>query len=361
MNVAELWAVLVWVDANVKDRRLAERYGTLREVLRRNAGGGGEAQPFAAEKDDLEVALRAINLATLTDDQQDFLERVELAPYIAERGVNYIEDTLVRNPVDLATAAQAMDQARAKVEAATERVESLRDGLDGLVSEVPPPRLDMVTVRAKFDRGTAIRNVVELRREVDRWNLIGIGVTAAHDLPPEEFQVIGAGVGSLVFIFAAAAAIATSIATIMKQGLSVTSEVFGVLKTVEQWRQSKVVTAASIESLQRDAAALRESGTERILSEIATELSLSRQQNAERVQKLERAVRELMDFVDKGGRVDFVLPEPPKEADGETEEQRAERAKLAESLDALRATVEDVRRLEDQVRRLGPGTTTGDD
>ena len=86
MQVAELFALTRWIDAEIKEVGIADLYERLRAVLHSNAQPNNQQQPFETQKDELLSALAAVPLHALTLDQLTYLGCVGIAQHVGRSG-----------------------------------------------------------------------------------------------------------------------------------------------------------------------------------------------------------------------------------------------------------------------------------
>ena len=73
MNVSELYDLTKWIQSEIVDRQIPQKYQTLQQILQQNAQPNRQKQPFENQKDDLIETIKNIRLSQLTKDQLEFL------------------------------------------------------------------------------------------------------------------------------------------------------------------------------------------------------------------------------------------------------------------------------------------------
>ena len=53
MNVSELYNLALWVDKNIAEVQIPQKYQALQQILQRNAQPNQQQQPFETPKNDL--------------------------------------------------------------------------------------------------------------------------------------------------------------------------------------------------------------------------------------------------------------------------------------------------------------------
>jgi len=226
-----------------------------------------------------------------------------------------------------------------------------------LTGIIPPePELkDQVLVRVTFSNQTAIANVVDLKNWSGVWYDIGRGVAMINDASPEEIQVVGAGKGSVVIELAVGYGIAKTIAAVILEALKVAEKVVDIRKKAEEIKALKLSNSKIVKELTDAAETEKMKGVASITESVSRLKKKKGADEGDKVSAFDRAVSKLVDFLEKGGEVDCVLPE--EEADGATEEERPQASQVRE----LRATFKEIRLLErrlDQLEDKKPPSST---
>jgi hypothetical protein len=342
MNVAELFALTHWINEEIKGKQILERYQSLQNILQANTNPNRTQQPFEAETKELLAAVSAVALESLSAEQVDFLRRIGIGDYVGPEAVQKIEDILFRNALDSATAAQKLGEMVDQITQGIQKSDHLAENLTGIVP--PEPRLaGRVLVRVTFVKEAAITNVVDLRNWSDVWYDIGRGVAMINDAPPEDIHVVGAGTGSVIIELAVAYGVAKVIAAVILQALTVAEKVVDIRKKAEEIKNLKLSNAKIATELKDSAEAEKKKGIEAITEDVS---GLKRKKDGvegDKVVAFERAVTKLVDFLEKGGEVDCVLPEE--------ESEQGEGPKAGE-IKQLRATFREIRLLETRLVHL---------
>ena len=159
MNVEELLALNTWIDQEVRGRRVIEIYQNLHDVLNQNAQPNQPKQPFEQQKAALVQVLAEVDLARLTIDQLNFLEKLGIAPHLGETGISTVEDILVKNPVDIATAVARFGDIINQLNQGVSKSDQIKAGLcaspqqwsqDSRVNRAVNAKIEILRVRIGF-------------------------------------------------------------------------------------------------------------------------------------------------------------------------------------------------------------------
>lgn len=351
MDISELIQLTRWIDREIRNEQIPQRYETLRQVLVANARPNQPRQPFESQRDELLTAIAKVPLETLTTQQLAYLQEIGIGHNVGAEAVSRIEDILFRNALDIATAGQRLGELTDEVKAGAAKSDEIQSALDATAetTEFESGLDGKIMVRVAFSHGASISNVVDLKTWSNIWHEIGRGIAMIHDSSPEEIEVIGAGRGSIVIELAVAYGIATTISKIILEALKVTEKVLDIRKKAEEIRALKLGNDKIAKELDEEAEKEKAKGIRRI-SERVTKAKRKKDTNeGDKVAAFDKAVKNLVDFVDKGGEVDCVVPAEKEPApDGETKPEHSE-------LKELRATFKEIRHLEIHLKQIEAG------
>ena len=129
--------------------------------------------------------------------------------------------------------------------------------------------------------------------------------------------------------------------------------IFGALKVAEKVLQLRSMAAdIRLKNLQaklleqplKDAAdKQKEQGIETIIEEQLKAIGLKKNSGGDKVVALEKSISKLVNFIEKGGEVDFVIPEENFDEEGDT---------IQDDYSQIRNQAEQIRQLESQLRLL---------
>jgi len=349
MNLAELQNLADWIEVELEDEGILPSYTALQGILGQNARGN-QQQPFEQEKETLFDKLKAVDLLNLTTEQVSFLDRMGVLRHVGVPAVEQIEDTLYRNSLDVATAAAKI---QVSVEALAEgfaRAESIREALKGCVDDELALG-DEVLIRVGFSGDAAINNVVDFKDWAKKWHEIGRGLAMIHGMAPEEIHVIGASRGSVIIELGVAVKFAASIGSVIIFALEVAERVVRIRKHAIETRGFQFANTKIAEDIEAAAALEREKGAKEIQEKLLREQGLDEEREGDKAVALVRSIDSLLDFLEKGGDVDCVIPQDEELEDGEEPTEGAS----AKQLQDLRESFSTIRLLEAKVKLLEAG------
>lgn len=346
MNVSELFELTHWIEREISRTQVPQRYQELFSVLQANVQPNQAKQPFETQKDNLIGVLSAVPLDSLTKDQLAFLDRLNILGALGKQGVALVEDILYRNVIDIATSAEKIQTILSNLNSGIQKATQIATGLSGCVDQ-EEAIADEVMIRIGFTGHAAMANIVDFKSWGNIWYDIGRGITMAHGASPEDVKIVGATKGSIIIELAVVYAIAKTTADIIVAALNVADRVLGIKKQAEEIRQLKLSNTKLAKSLEDEAEKEKVAGISKITNDIAITLNINQNGEGDKIVFLDKAVKNLVNFIEKGGEVDFVLPEDDG-AVAETEEDEQRSAQQKE----LRAAFSEIRHLERKVALL---------
>ncbi|HHF0523038.1 TPA: hypothetical protein ACPHW8_004834 [Vibrio alginolyticus] len=341
MQISELLGLTYWIDENLKSASVQQMYQQLATAIQQNvnARNNQPRQPFVSQQENLINAIRPISTNGLTHAQEDMLKKLSLHKHIGTWGVEKLEGILFRNGLDIANAAAEVNKIVQDVANGIGRSDQLQAQLKPLIElgvEDETPTED-VMIRVHFQNDVALENVCDFKKWGTVWWEIGRGIAIAHDSSPESIKIVGAQKGSIIIELATAAAIATTASTIILSALKVAERVLAIRKQIEEIKNLKLTNKKVENELEKEAQQEKSKGLDAINNEIVVNLKLNSDGDGEKVKVLSKAVKNLVDFVEKGGEVDFVAND---------------KSENTEELEQLKVNFKEIKRLEKQLLAL---------
>ena len=340
MNVSELFNLTHWITREIEQAQIPQKYQALQTVLQQNSQPNQQQQPFESQKEDLIQALNNVPLGQLTRDQLEFLSHLGIADAVGAEGIDAIEDVLYKNVIDLATSAQKTQEVLKKIKQGIAKSNQIKEGLTDCVLEEEYEADDEILMRVSFTGQALMQNVTDFKSWGSIWYDIGRGVAMAHNASPEDVKIVGATKGSIIIELAVIASIATTTSGIILAALKVAEKVLDVRIKAEELKSLKLKNGKFAKDLEKEAENEKKAGIEEITGEVAKQLGL-KEGEGDKVKALDTAVKNLVNFIEKGGVVDFVIPESEGEEEGDGGEN-----------EQLRVAFEEIRRLEKKVALL---------
>lgn len=348
MQIDELLELTNWIDKNIKENNIQSKYQALLSILQSNANprNNQSRQPFANEQKDIIDTIKNINTHHLTYAQDKTLKQIGILDYIGSNGVNLLEDILFRNNLDIANAIAEINKIISNISSGINKSDQLKSSLTPIVDKKPESTEENkheVMLRIHFQNEVSLNNITDFKKLSNVWWEIGRGIAMAHNMSPEDIKIIGAQKGSIIIELATVAAIATTTSTIILSALKVADRVLSIRKQLEEIKALKLNNKKIEDDLERAANEEKTTGLEKIKDEIVLNLKININGDGEKVKVLERSVKNLVDFIEKGGEVDFVTSSDSVES---------ENGQLNEQLELLKSNFQEIKRIESTLLSL---------
>lgn len=341
MNVSELFELTHWITREIEKAQIPPKYQALQSIIQQHSQPHQQKKPFKDQKNDLIKALQGVPLSKLTRDQIDFLTHLGIADAVGDEGVKTIEEVLYKNVIDVATSAQKLQQILQKINEGIEKSNQIKVGLTDCVFEEEYEADNEILMRVSFTGHALMENVADFKSWGNIWYDIGRGIAMAHNASPEDIKIIGATKGSIIIELAVIAEIAATTSGIILAALVVAEKVLDIRKKAEELRGMKLKNDKLAKDLDKEADNEKKSGIDEITINISAQLNLKKDGEGDKIQALDTAVKNLVNFIEDGGVVDFIIPDSDEEQeeDGNNHED-------------LRVAFQEIRQLEKKIALL---------
>jgi len=344
MNISELFSLTHWVNDEVVSKQIPQKYQELQSILQQHVQPNQAKAPFDTQRNNLIEALRNAPLYMLTKDQLAFLHKLDIAQALGEEGIETINDILYKNVLDVATSAEKLQQIIEHINQGIERSNQIMMGLEGCIVEEEYELTNEVLMRVSFTGGASMSNIVEFKKWGNNWHEIGRGIAFAHGVAPEDVKIVGATNGSIIIELAVGACIAHTASKIILRSLEIAEKIINMRKMIKEIRCMNLQEKKLAENFEGAVEKEKESCISNILAEMTEELGIKIDSEGDKITALEKAVKNLVNFIESGGEVDFVMPAENLE-DEENENAQPDYKEL-------RNNFQEIRQLEDKLKLL---------
>lgn len=348
MNVSELFDLTHWVTDEIVTTEIPQKYQTLQTIIQQHSLPNQAKQPFDDQKNDLIKTLKNVPLRKLTKDQLLFLHELGISQAVGEEGIEMIEDILYKNVIDVATSAEKLKQIIKELNEGIQKSNQIKTGLDGCVFEEEYETENEVLIRVSFTGNATMSNVTDFKNWGNIWHEIGRGIAMAHNASPEDVKIVGATKGSIIIELAVIAGIATTASGIILAALRVTEKVLDIRKKAEEIRNMKLINKKLAMNIEKEAENEKSAGIEKISAEIIKKLKLNKDSEGDKINALEKAVKNLVNFIESGGEVDFIIPDEEVDDDGKV---------IRNNYGDLRVAFQEIRQLDNKIKLLESKST----
>lgn len=351
MQVEELYDFTSWVIAEIVDRQILQKYQGLHRILQENTQPNRGKQPFEDQKNDLLKSLRAIPLSELSVGQLEILQTIGIASNVGEAGASRLEESLFRNAIDIATAANSVQKSIQDITVGSQWSQQIRELVEKIVNTEEVSEIgDEVLLRVHFSGDAHLANLTEFKDWGKTWWEIGRGIAMANGEAPEDIRVVGASKGSIIISLLTTLAIAQTTSGIIMEALKVAEKVLEIRRKAQEVRTLMIANDIAEASLSDAEKNLNEAahkqktvGVDEIVKKFKESLGINADSQGDKVQALDSSIKKLVDFIEKGGEVDFVLPDEGAESLGDDDKEKR---------DDLRVVFKEIRQLEKKMRQI---------
>ncbi|HKU17883.1 MAG TPA: hypothetical protein VJP80_01280 [Candidatus Saccharimonadales bacterium] len=345
MDTIELFQLSNWIEHEINQKQIIARLNDLYNVIQQNTQPNRGKQPFENQKDVVISLLKAVPLDDLTQEQRAFLEKMGLLANLGNSGADDIANVLEKNAIDPATAAQKIQNKIQQMTAAINKNNQIKTGLDGCIS-IPEAIHHEIVLRVYFEKEASIQNVADLKEWAGIWFNIARGITMIHGDSPESVKVVGASRGSIIIELAVIMLVAKTISKIMQMALKVVERSLDIAKKAEEVRGLRLTNDQLAKSIKDEADKYRQDGVAQITATIISEIKIDKEKEGDKITALNTSIGELVKFLQKGGELDYLLPEDKSAGDAKDGDVDLNELKQ------LRDTVRDIKKLELKVKQL---------
>jgi len=344
MQIEELLQLSIWFKNNVEKYNIPQYYTKLYNKMNLNVKrqNGIQNQPFLDEKQNLFGSLSKIHFDDLTIEQIKFLEQLGVDTLISKNAIEIITNDLTSNNLDISSATNIIKDYNDKVINAQNKFLEIYDLLsqhftDNSINDIND---NEILMRLYFQEGVSIENLNDLKKLSTNWYDISRGIAMALNQTPEDFRVVGAKKGSIIIDLAVAVGIATAVSRILLEALKVAERVLDISKKVEEIKALKLSNKKIELELKKEADTERENGMKLIVEETINQLDIKRESEGDKIIAIEKSVKKLIEFTEKGGQVDFVHSDKQIDDNLRNENQ------------LLKSNIEEIRKIENKVKFL---------
>lgn len=346
MQIIELIKLTKWFDENIVEKGIISKYSSLYRKMNQNIRRSSSQQriPFEEEKNDLIESIKGVNFENLTLEQINFLKRLGVDELVGEYGVGKIEEVLIQNNLDIATAINKIKEFSDRIDGVQATISELQSTLCKSfdVEDSNEVEEGQVLMRVYFQNEVGIENLTDFKKLSANWYDIGRGIAMALGKRAEDFNIIGAKKGSIIIDMAVVFTLATTVSKILLESLKVADRFINILKQAQELKALKLSNNKLAQEVKKEAEHAKKEGTEQILQLTINDLNIDPNVDGDKVVALKKSITKLIEFTQKGGVVDFVQLNEPEE----------DKAEIRNEIQRLKTNINEIRSLEDKIKLL---------
>lgn len=330
MEVSQVVQLADWFRDNFQ--AVGPKLQNLVDVLQHNSQQANQ-QPVTDPLKELTRALRAMPTSELSTLQLRVLEELGVAEFVGKAGRAWVIRTVQTKTYDPATTYQTVADAHQRMQNAQNHLKTFKDAATQLGFEstthvdAPTPYVFNVI----FQQDAAIKNVSDWKKTAADWELILGSIANATGHRAQDIAFVGGQNGSFILTLSAAPIITKVLAVISKHIASIANDYLDFQLKREDLRRSRIMSDVIEKELNRQEKDRRSEAKTALMESIRGMLPKAK---PEELSKLEKAIDRHIDFSEKGGEVDFILP-PALDLEDEAIEEN-----LAETVNDLRDVIQ---------------------
>ncbi|CAM3042004.1 hypothetical protein [Vibrio diazotrophicus] len=167
-----------------------------------------------------------------------------------------------------------------------------------------------VLTRVRFQNDALISNVVNLTDWTAKWNTIARGYSMALGQAPETFEVVGASKGSIIFDFLLdfeTVKLFSETFNLLAESAFNIAELYAAIKGIEILKKSNPeLHKKNLDHIEAEIVKKNEEMAEQVADRLLEKLQQGSKQSGGEVQvNLKRSIKELDNFIYKGGDINF--------------------------------------------------------
>lgn len=344
MNIVELYKLTEWVQKELIDKKIAQDYTNLINILNQNINQKNQQlQPFDEQKQNLLEKLKEKQLNRLSLEQISVLDKVGLYQTIGEHTANKINEIFYKKGLDLATVKNEIQQIIDNFNNGIKKITQIRQGLSNII-EKDDFVLDenQIKIKIHFQKTASIKNVVDLKHWSTELHDIARGLAISQDVAPENISIVSAEKGSLIYTIGVTYAIVEIISKTILKALEIAERSLEIKRKVEEIKNLQLNNKKIEQELKKEAENQKKEEKDNLIEQLTTEYSI---EDGEKRNALSQSIKKLIDFIEKGGEIDCYLPEETIEEENEEDKIESFR-KINENFNRIRELEEKIELIE---------------
>ncbi|WP_020614777.1 hypothetical protein [Sediminispirochaeta bajacaliforniensis] len=326
MNLYELYDVTTWIKYEVVEKKVPSLYQELINVIEHNINAQNDQpqQPFDKQRNALIEGLKKIKIFSLSFEQIELLKNIGCYESIGKNAANEIDQIFYKKGLDIASALKEIQTLHQRLNSGIDRLKKIETNLNGIIKEKDRPDIDNEAVlKVHFKQHASITNVSEFKKWANDWYDISRGIALSIDMAPESVRVISAEKGSIIVALSVAIPLAGIVSKVILRVLEIADKVLEIKKKSEEIKNLKLQNKKIEQDLIKEAETIKKNEIEQLVIQIVEEHIV--QPDGEKRTALEKSIKKLISFIEKGGDVDCYIPYDSENA-SDTADEREDNA-----------------------------------
>ncbi|MFA6055600.1 MAG: hypothetical protein WC769_09515 [Thermodesulfovibrionales bacterium] len=346
MKISELNSIMKFIVTSFNKNKVINNFqnfvNVINQLLRNR-----QQQEVGSHKDKLYESLRNINVDSLPYGQKRILEIFGGDKYIGEKAINAIDSILRDDKFDPVGVTDKItkyfNETNEFFETAQQLVSKLAPFKE--VEEILLPKGQAV-VQIIFEHASSVESITDLNKWVDQWFKIIRAFGLLTDFRADDAKLIYVQKTSpLVMEIASSFALVLALGKASSMVLDKIEQYLRIKKTIEEVKHLKLKNTKIAKDLEKEAENYKDYSAEEIAKKIIEQINKEKKDDGETSTALKLAIVGIYNFVDKGGKLDYFMPEPESESKEEQSEESKETKELEVVYNRIRKLERDVERM----------------
>ncbi|EJG0580216.1 TPA: hypothetical protein NKQ26_000298 [Vibrio parahaemolyticus] len=314
MEIKQLYRLAKWYESNVVSLNIANELAHWKQNISRvltsnNQDYGRKHQQIVATSSRYKKVLSQVDYESLSFEDIEVLGRMGLKHLILSPAVKTLDEMLEIG--DLEEISARVSNAYQTLVSANELFTDFLHSLVGIFGPVvdleESDNHGKVLTRVRFHNDASISNVVNLSEWTTKWNTIARGYSMVLGQAPEEFEVVSASKGSIIFDLLVNLETVNMIGETFNHiaDFVLTCAELGVfLKGAKALSGNPELQQQVEQHVERELEAKKEQMAEEIADKLLEKFAKG-ESDGEIKNNLKKSIREVDNFVSKGGDIEF--------------------------------------------------------
>jgi hypothetical protein len=321
MRISELKQTVNFVKKAVIDTNLQQFFQQLIQVLQQNARmqPGQQPQPITQQKASLIAAIKSIRPETLTLNERRLLKTFIDVDLMGNSGVEKVNTIFAEHNLDPIGAVNAFDEMRRKYE---QLISSASDILRILAPiDVGVVETDIedghAVLQITFKAKAAMGNVTDWKEYSEQWWRIVRSFGLLTDTTADQAKILSFQQGSVIVEVSALYILVKAVGLAADKIMSVIERLLDLRKKIQEIKRLDLTNKQIELDLQKEADAFVENKMSQITENLILEINKAKAEDGEVKNGLQLSIKDLYQFLDKGGTVDCrlrLMDKEPEEA-----------------------------------------------
>ncbi|MGA2604183.1 MAG: hypothetical protein ABSG14_08135 [Verrucomicrobiia bacterium] len=314
MRISELKRTAQFVQDTVIAPKIPALFNDLISVIGRNAQANPQhpqpqlrqQQPITEQKSALINAIKAIRPERLTLNERHLLKTFIDTDLLADTGVEKINQLFAEHNLDPMGAVNALNVIKSNYDRLASTVTDILKVLDPI--DVPQIENDIeeghAILQITFKERASINSVAEWKAYTNEWWNIIRSFGLLTDTNADQAKILSIQQGSIVIEISALYLLIKAIGSASNKILDLIERLYELRKASREIKQLDLTNKQIEKDLDKEADTFIENNLSQIAQQVIAEINKAKTTDGETNKALQISIKDLFQFLDKGGTVD---------------------------------------------------------